>query len=652
MRYIQLRCCKTKYLIAVFLFLNFSLFAQDSAEFLKLRKIYPDAQVLRLNNEAVVTLTLNKGNIDITQEILEENLYMDESATMGSKKSLNFSSFFELEKIDASTFIPQGNKYRELKVTDYKEKDELGNSFYDDTRSVNFIYPDLRKGGKTKLNYLQKVKNPRFLSPFYLGDFFPVVNNKLTIIADKNINFSFRQFNTEGLDIKFSESNKGNNRIYTWEVKDVKEYKSENNAPTYKKVIPHIIPVITSYQVNGSTIEVLNDVDDLFRWYNSLVTSINKEDPTPELVNLVKELTKGKETDLEKVKSIYYWTQQNIKYIAFEYALGGFIPREANAVFQKKYGDCKDNSSILHEMLEIAGIQGYLTWIGTRDIPYTYKEVPTPLVDNHMILAYKDGNQTYYLDATGRYLPIDFPSSFIQGKESLIGLDNGKFVVEKVPVVAPERNAVRDVTTLILEGENLKGKSKAEVSGYQKVDFFNYLEGVKTNDLLKEFYKAQFEKGSNRFLIGEFSETNKYDYEKDLFVDYTFSIDNYAKILGEEIFINLNLNKELSYFKTPEDRKNEVEYDYKTLYHFTNTLEIPQGYSVDYLPEDQEVKNDYLSSKISYSIDNNKITYNHIINLDFLILDLKEQKEVNALIRQVEKSYKEIVVLKKSEINP
>lgn len=643
-----MRCCKDSFFIPIFLFFGLCLFAQDSQEFLKLRKAYPDAQILRLNNEAVVTLRLNKGSIDITQEILEENIYMDESATSGSKKSLNFSSFFELEKIDASTFIPQGNKYKELKVTNYKEKDELGNSFYDDTRSVNFIYPDLRKGGKTRLNYVEKIKNPRFLSPFYLGDFFPVVNNKFTIIADKDINFSFRQFNTEGLEIKFNESSKGNNKIYTWEVSDVKEYKNESNAPTYKKIIPHIIPIITSYKVNGRTIEVLEDIDDLFRWYNSLVSSINKEEANADLVKLVEDLTKTKKTELEKVKEIYYWTQQNIKYIAFEYALGGFIPREANAVFQKKYGDCKDNSSILLEMLEIAGIKGHLTWIGTRDIPYTYKQVPTPLVDNHMILAYKTGGETYYLDATGRYLSIDFPSSFIQGKEALIALEDGNFMVEKVPVVAAERNAVRDVTTLQLDGENLKGTSKAKISGYQKVDFFNYLEEIKSKDILKEFYNAQFEKGSNRFLIGEFSETNKYDYEKDLVVDYTFSIDNYAKKLGEEIFINLNLNRELSNFKTPEDRKNEVEYDYKILYHFTNTLKIPEGYQVDYLPEDQELKNKYLSSQITYTLKDNKITYNHIINVDFLILDLKEQKEVNSLIRQVEKAYKEIVVLKKS----
>lgn len=648
MRYFQVRFCKKWLLAPAFCFFSICLLAQDSAELLKFKEIYPNAQVLRLNNESIVTLSLNNGNIDIKQEVLEENFYLDEAATMGSKKSLNFSSFFEMEKIDASTFVPQGNKFKELKVTNYTEKDELTNSFYDDTRSVNFIFPDLQKGGKSRLKYVQKIKDPRFLSPFYMGDYFPVVNNKLTIIADKNIHFSFRQFNMEGLEVKFQESSKGDNRIYSWEVQNVKEYRNESNAPTYKKIIPHIIPVITSYEVNGSTVEVLNNVDDLFRWYSSLVSDINKEEPAKELVTLVEELTGDKETELEKVKAIYYWAQQNIKYIAFEYALGGFIPREANAVFQKKYGDCKDNSSILHEMLEIAGIKGHLTWIGTRSIPYTYEQVPTPLVDNHMILAYKDLGNTYYLDATGRHLPIDYPASFIQGKEALIAMEDGNFIIEKVPVVAAERNAVKEVTELKLEGENLVGKSRVKISGFPKVDITNYLEEIKTPEKLKEFYKAQFEKGNNRFLIEAFNETNKYSYEEDLVVDYTFSINNYTKKLGEEVFVNLNLNKELSYFKTPDDRKNEVEYDYKTYFHFTNSLEIPEGYEVDYLPEGQDLKNKFLSSTLTYSVEENKIVYNHIIKLDFLTLDLEEQKEVNSLIRQVEKAYKEIIILKKS----
>jgi transglutaminase-like putative cysteine protease len=623
------------------------LLAQQSEEFLHYKKLYPDARLVRLNQETVVNIALKDRDIDITQEFLEEDLYMNDAATFGSKKSLNFSAFFELNSIEASSLNFEDGKYRETKVEEFKEKDELDVSFYDDTKSLNFIYPKLQKGSKSKLKYSEKVKNPRFLSSFYFGDFLPIVNTKVTLIADKDISLQFREFNTEGLDIAFSKTEKKGDIIYTWEVKNSEEYDYESDVPSFQKVLPHIIPIITSYKVDGEQVNLLNDVSDLHNWYVSLVKDINKSKTDEGLVTLVKELTSGMDNELDKVKAIYYWTQQNIKYIAFEYALGGFIPREANDVFQKKYGDCKDNSSILHKMLEIAGLQGNLTWIGTRRIPYSYNEVPTPAVDNHMILSYSHEGKTYFLDATGRYTPMEFPSSFIQGKEALITKGDNRFELVTVPVVAAVKNAQTETNTITINGNGIDGNSKTVLSGYQKIDYFNRLENENTRDKQTEFYNVWLRKGSNKFLIQSFTETNKFGYEEDFEIDYSFTVDDYVKNLGDEIYINLNLNRELSNYKTEKDRKYEIDYDYKQSFSFTTVLKIPEGYELEYLPESIDLANELLSASISYAHENGMITYKHDIILNFLTLDTAQQKQVNELIKKVEKQYKEIVVLKK-----
>ena len=112
------------------------------------------------------------------------------------------------------------------------------------------------------------------------------------------------------------------------------KFKYESNSPTYKKIFPHIVPIITSYKTKNNTVALANEVDDLYKWYYSLVKNINKDAPDEELVAVVNDLTVNKPNDFEKVKAIYYWAQKNIKYIAFEYALGGFIPRQANDVFK------------------------------------------------------------------------------------------------------------------------------------------------------------------------------------------------------------------------------------------------------------------------------------------------------------------------------
>jgi hypothetical protein len=296
-------------------------------------------------------------------------------------------------------------------------------------------------------------------------------------------------------------------------------------------------------------------------------------------------------------------------------------------------------------MLEIAGIKGNLTWIGTRSIPYTYEEAPTPIVDNHMILSYENEGKIYYLDATGRYIKFGLPTSFIQGKEALVSYGK-EFKIKKVPVVAAKENAITDSTTLKIEKGIVKGNSKTSISGYTKIDYFNALENDDTETKLKEFYNSRFFKGNNKFLVKSFKETNKYDYDKEFIVDYTFEIDNYAKKLGDEIYINLNLNKELSKFETDKKRKTAIEYEYKRQYNYSTILEIPEGYKVDYIPETVSFSNQFLTVTISYVLTGNQVLYTHAISLDFLVLNLEEQKEVNALIKKIEKNYKEIVVLK------
>lgn len=638
---------KIQLIFALLVFTGINLNAQYSELYDKYKSKHPDATLIKLKQETNVVITLDKGVLDITQNNFEENLYLNDAATQVSQKSLSFSSFFELEDIEASSYNYQGNKYREDKVSEFTEKDELGESFYDDTKSINFIYSNLRQGSKSALKYVQRIKDPRFLMPFYFGDFSPVAQNKYSITADAAINLKFKQFNTEDLNINFSKEEKRGKVTYTWELKDVDAFDYEANASSYKNVLPHIVPFIASYQVNGNTVPVLNETQDLYNWYYSMVKDVNQEPADPELITLTNNLVAGLSSDLEKVKAIYYWTQRNIKYIAFEYALGGFIPREANQVFKKKYGDCKDNSSILYKMMEIAGIQGHLTWIGTRSIPYKYEEVPAPLVDNHMILSYFEKDKVYFLDATGRNTSINFPSSFIQGKEALVALDENNYRIVKVPVIPAEANAVSDSTVLKIKGEKLVGTTTTTVAGYNKSDYLYALGNLNSKNERDEFYNSVFQKGNNKFIANGIIEENKEDYDQDLLIKFDFTIDNYLNRFGDDIYVNLNLNRQIDQFRTDSKRKRDIEFDYKNAYFFKTYLEIPQGYKIDYLPESQSFENDYIKSTLTYTKSSNGIEYTHSIVCDFLVLDLDQQKEVNNLIKEVEKAYKEVVTLTK-----
>ena len=618
----------------------------QSQELEKYKKLYPNASVVRLHQEIVLNLQMKDGEFDISKQVFEEDLYLNNSANYNSKNSLSYSTFYSIDQIEASSFNYQNGSYVESKVTNFNEQNDLNDSFYDDSKKISFIYPKLEKGSKTNLKLKYQIKNPRFLSAFYFADFYPMIHNKLTIIADKNIELRFKEFQIDHSKVKFTKKKKGQNYLYSWTAKNTNEFDIENNAPNYKSILPHIIPIISSYQEKGKTKKLLDDVGGLYQWYHSLVENINQDKNDENLVALVDQLTKEKKTDLEKVKSIYYWTQQNIKYVAFEYALGGFIPRQANEVFQKKYGDCKDNSSILFKMLEIAGLEGNLTWIGTRSIPYSYEEVPTPAVDNHMILTYEDGDKTYYLDATGRYTQIEYPSSFIQGKEALIA-DGEAYKIKKVPIIPAHFNTVVDSTLIQISNKDILGKSFTKITGYVKNNFFYNLENKKKDSDIKNFYNKRFSKWNNKFLINDYEEKNKFSYDRDYYVNYDFTIQGYVQSIGSEIFINPHFNKKISEVKTKKDRKYAIEYDYKKQYSYTYTIQIPEDYIADYIPKSISFNNELISVDLSYKIDNDKIICKQNITFNFIHLTTDQQKIINKIIEQVEKAYKEIIILKK-----
>ena len=634
-----------KYFFWMF-FISLSAFSQ-AEEYTTYKDLYPNESYVRLQKNVVYKLKLVDDKIQVTKQTFEEDLYLDDSAKFNSKESLSYSSFVELEEISAATLNPSGNSYDVLKVEEFREKNDLDDTFYDDSKSLSFLYPDLKKGSKTQIDYTYNIKNPRFLSAFYFADYAPLINTKVSIIAEKDIELDFKYFNTDTLNINFEQKKKGRNIVYTWEAKNVNGFKYEERAPNFRTFLPHVVPVIRAYTSKEGTENVLKGVDDLYNWYYSLVKGVNKQPEDQELIDLVNELTANKSSDIEKVKAIYYWTQQNIKYIAFEYALGGFIPREANDVFRKKYGDCKDNSSILQKMLDIAGLEGHLTWIGTREIPYTYEEMPTPAVDNHMILSYIEGDDIYYLDATGRYIKIDYPTSFIQGKDALISYGPEEYKIKKVPIMPSYKSQTIDTNYLEIEDRNLIGKAKTYFTGYTLNDLYYSLERIDNDKDVTTFYKNRLIKGNNSFLISDFKEHNKFSYEEDFHIDYDFSIRNYVQQIDNEIFLNPHLNQEFTEFKTKDDRKYLVEFEYKSQYNYINIYQIPEGYEVEYLPENVEYSNDFINFSLNYTQKGNQIITRQKAALETLFMDLNEQKETNALYKKIEKAYKEIIILKK-----
>jgi Transglutaminase-like superfamily len=408
--------------------------------------------------------------------------------------------------------------------------------------------------------------------------------------------------------------------------------------------VPQIFLFIESYTVDGKTTEVLGDVQKLFNYYKSLVKDLNKK-PNAQLQALTDSLTRGK-TELEKIRSIYYWVQDNVKYIAFEEGLGGFIPRQAADVCLKRYGDCKDMASLTSTMLNLAGIPAYLVWIGTRDIPYRYVENPSMSVDNHMIAAIKRNGQWQFLDATDDRIDFGLPTSHIQGKEAMIMTSEDKYEIVPVPIVPAAQNFKRDSIVLSLDGKTLKGKGTLTFEGLWKTSVKSAVQ-YRSEPQREEYYKGLLSRGSNKSTLEQktISGTNQRDVPVRF--DYTFKVPDYVQEAAGELFINPHLTRPWADKRQESSRKNDWKHEFAHSEEDIIILPIPSGYEVTNLPTDTSFTNPDFGFKLSYEQKNGQIIVRNHLTLNTLLVKKSSFSEWNKMVSALSEAYSEVISIKK-----
>jgi hypothetical protein len=72
---------------------------------------------------------------------------------------------------------------------------------------------------------------------------------------------------------------------------------------------------------------------------------------------------------------------------------------------------------------------------------------------------------------------------------------------------------------------------------------------------------------------------------------------------------------------------------------------LPEGYKLDYKPEDVSYKGKNASFTISYKVDNDRIIQSKVIETNFLMLPVSELTDWNKMIAEMSKAYKEDIVL-------
>jgi transglutaminase-like putative cysteine protease len=88
--------------------------------------------------------------------------------------------------------------------------------------------------------------------------------------------------------------------------------------------------------------------------------------PIPEITAQAQSLIAGAPDFYTKLSRITDYIQKNIRYFIVERGIGGLQANHAADIFRNRYGDCKDKTTLLISMLQVAGIQAYYVPVDDR----------------------------------------------------------------------------------------------------------------------------------------------------------------------------------------------------------------------------------------------------------------------------------------------
>jgi hypothetical protein len=610
-----------------------------------LSKRFPNAEAVYTNVRCDVNITKENGKWIATSSVTEDLQFLsDNSVKMMGKGRIYHSSFTQLKKWDAYTQVSERKKIKVANVSTASSRQDY--IFYDDVQATSFDFAGAGVGTTRHLEYQVQYNDIQMLSPHYFERYFPVLEGEIRITFPSDIKLKYLIKGLSKEKVRMEQSQKRDRTTYTFHISDLAGVQPYPDAPDNSYYATHLIYYVEQVKEGDNWKNFLSSPDDLYASNYEHIRNLNKT-LSPELKVLTDSITHGAGTAGEKARKIYKWVQTQIKYVAFESGMEGFVPREANLVCTRRFGDCKDMTSILTAMLNYSGVPAYFTWIGTRDIPYDYSEVPLPIVDNHMICAIRLGDNYIFLDGTDDGCIFGMPPSGIQGKQAMVGIGEKEYKLIRVPVTPKEQNRYSDSTFLELTENGITGRIKLHLTGYYSSGMYSVLSSTNKEEM-EDYFKNRFARASNKIRLFNWKIDLKPDHTEAV-ITADLELPGYAKKMGDEWFVNLNLfkwyeNHEIDYPK----RTMPVSFEYlKHSYYFTS-LKMPAGFKVSYLPVNETYKNDVWGFVMKYATTNNEVTLTQEFEDNQLMLQPSQFESWNKVLEHLFPHYKQTVVLSKN----
>ena len=512
--------------------------------------------------------------------------------------------------------------------------------FFNDAKVCLFYLPFAKKGEQATVSFEKQLHRPSLFTFLHLGEELFVKERSIRFIIPEwlEVELIEKNFN-DGISVKREQDTKNRQTIYTFLLQNQPAAKHEENMPGYSHLFPHLIIVPKRAMENSAETTYFNSHDRVYAWCKEMADQSVSD--TAIIGEKAREITRECQNDEERISRLYAWTQQNIRYIAFEQGLAGYIPDSAHEVLRKKYGDCKGMANLLKMFLCTLGFDARLAWIGTKHIAQD-TTITLPQF-NHMICALSQDGRFYFLDPTANYMALGEHHENIQGQ--MVMVENGdSYIRTRVESVSPRQNIDSLYGEYRLNDDGLAGRVQMVFTGESKQAILSNIHALKRpmqEKVIKQFLEKEHVQDKVSDIL--ISETGK-----SVEIHYTEQRKSCIQTLGEELYINMDARKDYAQaLLDTAKRKNDYLFPFREVTIREEYLVIPEGYQVKFLPPELRVETPNYLIHIAYLMEEGRVKYRKEIILSDPWLKKSSFDQWNADLATLRRHYNEFIVLKK-----
>jgi hypothetical protein len=314
-------------------------------------------------------------------------------------------------------------------------------------RNAYVRWPRLQTGDVVEVAVRSWTKDPvgrRGDPPFYFMDYVgssdtrPILYNEVVVDSPASSPLAVDVLNGKP---DRAETKTVNGRVlhrFVWD--NPVNVRDEPLAPPLAETVPVVV---------GSTFAGWGD----FRaWYKSAIEGFST--PDQRVKELAFELTKGKRTREEKIRAVFDYVADTIRYV--NYVSGeAWLPNRPQVSLNRKQGDCDDKAMLLITLLKAIGIEATEVLVQTRLTGQTAvlrsEKVAVPMFDHGIAyLPAKDGSPAMWLDATSPQSRLG-PLPAMDARTLAFFIDEGPAKMVETPPSSPNDHGVEADWRITLE---------------------------------------------------------------------------------------------------------------------------------------------------------------------------------------------------------